>query len=131
MNWQPIETAPKDGTTVLVRSPDWDEPGVEIARFLEFEGDPDPGQWWPAWDERSEALEGVTEWAPIPGANDWQPIETAPRDGSDILIETRSREGGVALVVWDSDLPEPAFIDETGDSYFDATGWQPLPKGRP
>ena len=58
---------------------------------------------------------------------EWQPIETAPKDGSTILIATHSYEGGVMMAAWASDVPTPAFVDEVGDSYFDATHWMPLP----
>ena len=58
---------------------------------------------------------------------DWQPIETAPTDGTTILIATRSYNGGVCMAAWVGEAPFPTFMDETGDSYFDATHWMPLP----
>lgn len=58
--------------------------------------------------------------------SDWQPIETAPKDGTRILIATRSIDGGVQLVAWFGPACA-AFYDETGDSYIDATHWMPLP----
>lgn len=59
--------------------------------------------------------------------NEWQPIETAPKDGRQILIATRSYIYGVTMAAWMEDVPEPAFMDDSGDSYFDATHWMPLP----
>ncbi len=61
----------------------------------------------------------------------WQPIETAPRDGTEILIATGSYRGGVVVVSWygtahGQDVHN-CFADWDGDSYLDATHWMPLP----
>lgn len=61
----------------------------------------------------------------------WLPIETFFDHRTDftaeVLIATRSYRGGVAQVAWKASVPYPAFVDMNGDSYFDATHWQPLP----
>lgn len=57
----------------------------------------------------------------------WQTIETAPKDGTRIIIATKSHSDGVALVQYEPNVPSPCFMDDDGDSYFDATHWQPLP----
>lgn len=72
--WQPIETAPKDGQEILAyRHPH----GVFLM----------PGYW-------GNDMYQMTHWMPMPkppAAKDgkpsvWQPIETAPKDGTAILI---------------------------------------------
>ena len=47
MNWQSIETAPKDGTPVLLYSPDAEDPQVFVGRWLDFgDGEPAWYDWW-------------------------------------------------------------------------------------
>lgn len=60
--------------------------------------------------------------------SEWQPIETAPKDGTEIIVATKSTTSGVALVIWEPGVPFPCFMDEEGDSYEDATHWMPLPE---
>ena len=60
--------------------------------------------------------------APVRG---WQPIETAPKDETDILIATNNYAGGVVMAYW-GPMAE-AFIDMDGDTYENATHWMPLP----
>ena len=67
MEWQPIETAPRDGTTILV----WQKGSVEFARW-------NTGPWnkmpRPFWDGTLAALWGKmtarnhppTHWMPLP-----------------------------------------------------------------
>lgn len=62
-----------------------------------------------------------------PDENGWMPIETAPRDGTFVLVTTRQHVAGMVMAQWDSRMPYPAFVDEGGDSAFDAAYWQPLP----
>ena len=60
--WQPIETAPKDGTAVLVVLPDSDIPYA--ARF-----DAECGNWRHCWDNyRLRNLDAPTHWMPLPPA---------------------------------------------------------------
>ena len=68
MEWQPIETAPRDGTHVLIYVPGWIN-GSE-ARYLDDEG------WWLAnndptdhWGEQQHP----THWMPLPNPPKEQP----------------------------------------------------------
>lgn len=67
MEWQPIETAPNDGTTVLLFGPDM-RMGMSTW-FWRVDG----GGWY-HWDGKSEerALRGPypTHWMPLPEAPD-------------------------------------------------------------
>jgi hypothetical protein len=67
MNWQLIETAPKDGTPILLYSPDAIEPGVFIGMYLQFEGEAE-GEWFDYWREDGcHPIEvGITHWMPLP-----------------------------------------------------------------
>lgn len=67
--WMPIETAPKDGTWVLLYSPDAVEPQVFQGRFIEFEGDPDPAEWYVGDLDQPVVLDAdPTHWRPLPAA---------------------------------------------------------------
>jgi len=58
----------------------------------------------------------------------WQPIETAPKDGTDILIGGDfCYAGGVVMVSYAGEDVQ-AFVDMDGDVYDSATHWMPLPK---
>ena len=71
-DWQPIETAPKDGTTILiacrnrVTAGDWVEP-----RVFYVNGEPEYNEfdpYWQSWDG-GFLLEGehvATHWMPLP-----------------------------------------------------------------
>lgn len=54
--------------------------------------------------------------------SDWQPIETAPKDGQSILIATPS--GTVISAVWYAGGWD---VDHTGSGENWATHWMPLP----
>lgn len=58
---------------------------------------------------------------------DWLPIRTAPKDGTRIMVLKPG--AGAVIVAWDSGVEFPAFMDDNGDSYFDARFWLPLPYG--
>ena len=61
MAWQPIETAPRDGTHVLLFSPDAREPFVRVGFFLD-------GDWWDTWCERRgfPIDADSSHWMPLP-----------------------------------------------------------------
>lgn len=61
--WQRIATAPKDGTEVLLFSPNVCFPGVFRGACVEFEGDPNPAEWL---DQNDIAVPNPTHWMPLP-----------------------------------------------------------------
>jgi hypothetical protein len=71
MDWQPIETAPRDGTAVLVYCPYY---GISVAEFSRLRRDR-IGAWrimadkyYAAHDPSGDSLysETATQWAPLP-----------------------------------------------------------------
>lgn len=59
---------------------------------------------------------------------EWHPIETAPTDGTDVLIGGDfSYVGGVVMAKYITDYPRSTFSDMDGDLYY-PTHWMPLPK---
>ena len=62
----------------------------------------------------------------------WQPIETAPKDGTRVLAVTNEYDG-VLIVSWrkawfGNKVGEMAwFDDEDYDTYINITHWMPLP----
>ena len=85
MEWQPIETAPKDGTKVVLAHPEWSE--YPVAQWMEYPGNPvlDANErdcwvfgwghdsigftvgiedYWLGWDEDQMP----THWMPLPPA---------------------------------------------------------------
>jgi hypothetical protein len=71
MTWQPIETAPKDGTRILIW--DDDEGGYEIGFWSSNHEswldndicDGDPGKYWPG-DLLGNTIFEPTHWMPLP-----------------------------------------------------------------
>ena len=68
MTWQEIESAPKDGMPVLLYSPDASDPQIFVGQYVDFEGDPDSGEWQDWWREDGcWAIDAeVTHWMPLP-----------------------------------------------------------------
>jgi len=70
-DWQPIETAPKDGTDIIVMYIDIDTQCVRTAFWLDYEYDPSQDGWW-TYDcsEVGGALMtriyAPTHWMPLP-----------------------------------------------------------------
>ena len=83
------------------------------------------------------------------GMNDWQPIESAPKDGTEILLFTPGDDldaPGRAIGFWSEGLPRIKFVQVEGDelwhreitkpdgrfvthgSFGVPTLWQPLPQ---
>jgi hypothetical protein len=67
MDWQPIETAPKDGTAVLVFGERYSTPngtpGIAVARWYE-DGFP-PQTWW-GTAGNSLVVQCPSHWMPLP-----------------------------------------------------------------
>lgn len=68
--WQPIKTAPKDGSVILLYCPDAREPSVILGEWSEFESALQPGkvviaEWTDTWAERELDCE-PTHWQPLP-----------------------------------------------------------------
>ena len=62
MKWEPIETAPKDGTAVLALIE-----GSDIPQSVRYRN----GGWKICWDDyRIAGIDGPTHWMPIPSADD-------------------------------------------------------------
>ena len=67
--WQPIETAPKDGTDIIVMYIDIDTQFVRIAFWLDSEWDPSVDGWWTydCGEDESMALSyAPTHWMHLP-----------------------------------------------------------------
>lgn len=64
-----------------------------------------------------------------PDANGWLPIESAPKDGSLILLNVKRRFPSIIPARWRNDLLNQCW---DGDGWWghddDATNWHPLPK---
>lgn len=60
--------------------------------------------------------------------NAWQPIATAPKDGTCILVDNISLRNGFDVVSWENHKGGNWFVNGTTLSRFDATHWMPLPK---
>ena len=61
MEWQPIETAPKDESEVLL----WDD-GVELGRWYENPHPWNSGNWWIQGGQVTAT--NPTHWMPLPTA---------------------------------------------------------------
>jgi hypothetical protein len=79
--------------------------------------------------------------AVLAAAMNWQPIETAPKDGEEVILRHGSRVGSACWVEWPATYePDGCLIDEggeswsighDGDSWDDEkapTHWMPLPE---
>lgn len=76
MNWQPIETAPKDGTLIIAYTND----GIRFPLICDCVFD---GGWWPnSWESPEEPLH-PTYWMPIPSL----PICKPKQSGSNLNIK--------------------------------------------
>lgn len=65
--------------------------------------------------------------------SEWQPIETAPKDGSRILGWAKSKNGSDDLrlvIFWDQTSPEGArwIVAFNAFWHFEPTHWMPLPE---
>lgn len=68
-------------------------------------------------------------------ANDWRPMESAPRDGTEILAAIQVREAGGRkwwerhIIAFDEEIEQIGsdYYDNHGWSWEDYTKWRPLP----
>lgn len=65
--WRPLDTAPHDGTAILLFSPDAADPQVMIGFWTDWDGDTEPGSWTDAWTMQ-EIDAWPTHWLPLPPA---------------------------------------------------------------
>lgn len=64
MDWQPIESAPKDGTRILLHMDGTDEPSPAV------------GEWgMDFWMKKNWCMEAGDYW---PGATHWAPLPAPP-----------------------------------------------------
>lgn len=83
----------------------------------------DPGSVpnWSAFNALRDFIHSVSE---------WQPIESAPRDGTEIVLWVRDWCGQGDVVCsgyWDLDCKEPSWQFELGGSAGEAFAWMPSP----
>jgi hypothetical protein len=71
MEWKTIDSAPKDGTHVLLYSPDAMEPHVFLGYWIKDEEmeepTPDGGAFWDSYGETIFPIDAAaTHWMPLP-----------------------------------------------------------------
>jgi hypothetical protein len=75
MDWQPIETAPKDRTAVIVAAPTMDQDGYIVGEAYFDPGRNNLGDWWWAGTDYGDYHSGPmsdldhrqpTHWMPLP-----------------------------------------------------------------
>lgn len=57
----------------------------------------------------------------------WQPIETAPKDGTEILLASTGLLSDIGLCHWRNDNVMVGWTWGLGKSFRGATHWMPLP----
>lgn len=90
----------------------------------------------PRWREielsHAEARELADLIAAHEAMNEWQPIETAPKDGSDLLLFVRTRHGRRETAVLPGFWMGPFWVTFNHDGAIsnsaDPTHWMPLPE---
>lgn len=65
-DWQPIETAPKDGEWVLLFSPDSIEPQSFVGQWRD-DDNPWGGSWWSDYPDAAYPIDSdPSHWMPLP-----------------------------------------------------------------
>ena len=137
MDWQPIETAPRDRTDVLFCIKDeCGDPYMKVGHSYGISGDWSDRNGNPIVDDPEDTIVG---WMSLPAAPTppptWQPIETAPRDGT--VIDLWCSHGRIPCCSWrvagnfngDSAWHnESGFPIEYGHPKKIPTHWMPLPE---
>ena len=131
MKWQPIETAPKDGTVVLAFTASEGRRAMWPAYYKEDSGD---------WTQVSGPFIQPTHWMPMPepppvlpevADEAWLPIDTAPKDGSLCRVKRVLDDGDIlceGLAYWGQ--RDPFFANVRESMFMDIliTG-KPIPDG--
>ena len=74
MDWQPIETSPKDGTLVLIYVRHCGVPTVQLARWKDKDAPFIAGWWAQSSPYRQDMVQWVpSHWAPISPPKDREP----------------------------------------------------------
>lgn len=84
MTWLPIESAPRDGTPVIVAAKNRAQTIVGEARFDPEDGD---GNWWWAgenWGDAHAESMAARGWHPT----HWQPLPPPPSEGDAALRDS-------------------------------------------
>ena len=130
MEWQPIETAPKDGTGIITY------PHYRVT-FWTNECLTASGEGWAGgWDDYAEGFAHIEPrfWMPLPEppkgdfVMEWQPIETAPKDGTVILTDDGTAmfdSAGRWVACGTSGYPYSCVDNGVYD--LEPTVWMPLP----
>lgn len=64
--WSLIETAPRDGTHVLLFSPDSVAPQITVGFWMDDNAFPGGGAWWDSWNQRFPIDADSSHWMPLP-----------------------------------------------------------------
>ena len=92
-----------------------------------------------AWVKDKHTRSGVQQWNGTNGldaldaiaaaleATQWQPIETAPKDGSLVLVGSRARGGLMVAATWSMTYARWRILGAPVDVWFLPDVWMPLP----
>ena len=61
-------------------------------------------------------------------ASHWRGMDSAPRDGSWVLIATKPHSRGTVVARWTQAHGKYTWCDEEGETYENAAHWTPLPE---
>lgn len=67
-DWHPIATAPRDGTPIILWSPDAEPDTPFLGHWRDDPDLPDGGAWWERADDAYPIDADATHWMPLPAA---------------------------------------------------------------
>ena len=142
--WRPINTAPKDGTWILLLGESgyvnrpyrahvgcWGNDRWYQSEGCSFEDDGEPPTHWMSLPEPPRSA-----WRRYKGVTkrklhmSWQPINTAPKNGKFIIIAL-IRYGDTVWRVSDAAHNGLLWYTKNGNQTFNPTHWMPLPEPSP
>lgn len=134
-DWQPIETAPRDGSAILTYS-ETGQASYDVDAWDDVDGKLGEAIKWPHW---------LSHWQPLPALppvdpTGWEPIAEAPKDGTRILVAAQGNpatygDGEHFVTLWCDHNEGNEFEDEpywgwggfAHDRTADLTHWRLLP----